>query len=53
MNDIEGFSIPQPESDVPVELNTMATKRYVDVKHPALTSKRGELYIEIKDVTQA
>ena len=43
MNDIEGLSIPQSESDVPVELNTITSKGYVGVKHLALTTKRGKL----------
>ena len=41
MNDIEGLSIPQCESDVPVELNTIPSKGYVGVKRRLLTSKRG------------
>ena len=44
MNDIEGLSIPQSESDVPVELsNTITTKGNVGVGHRALKSKRGKL----------
>ena len=43
MNDIEGLPIPQSESDVPVELNTITTKGYVGVGHQALKSKRGKL----------
>ena len=43
MNVIEVLSIPQSESDVPVELNTITSKEYVGVKHRAFTSKRGEL----------
>ena len=43
MNDIEGLSIPQSESDVPVELNTIPSKGYVGVKRRLLTSKRGKL----------
>ena len=44
MNDIEGLPIPQSESDVPVELNTITTKGYVGVGNRALKSKRGELH---------
>ena len=43
MNDIEGLSIPQSESDVPVELNTITPEGHVGMKHRALPSKRGKL----------